>query len=205
MSDGDTLVLYTDGLTERRSEPIEAGLQRMLAALGEAADLEPEGICDLLLRTVAPSGSRSDDVAMLCARFHAGVSFTASFPARPEVLAEMRRTVSGWLIGTAADAQLRDDIVLAVNEACANAVEHARPRGGAGDVRIEAFAGDDLVFRVVDGGMWREASADPMRGRGLELIRSLVDDLVIDRSDEGTTLHLRWSHRRIGGAPWIST
>ena len=203
MADGDALVLYTDGLTERRDEPLETGLERMLRALGQASDLDPDGICDLLLRRVAPPGSRSDDVALLCARFHAGVSFVSTLPARPESLATVRSTVKEWLAGSAADGQLLDDIVLVVNEASANAVEHAYREREEGDIRIEAFAGDDLLVRVADRGAWREPQDDPIRGRGLHLIRSLVDDLVIESEGDGTTVHMRWSHQRIGDA-WIS-
>ena len=64
---GATLVLYTDGLIERRGESIDDGFRRLVARLSEA--VEPlEGWCDQLLDDLAPAASTTDDVAVLLAR-----------------------------------------------------------------------------------------------------------------------------------------
>jgi two-component system, chemotaxis family, sensor kinase Cph1 len=62
---GDTVLLYSDGLVERRSEPLDAGLERLrLAARHGPAELD--ALCDHILSGVQPDGS--DDVALLAAR-----------------------------------------------------------------------------------------------------------------------------------------
>ncbi len=64
---GATLVLYTDGLIERRGETIDDGFNRLVAKLVEALD-PLEGWCDQLLDDLAPAATTSDDVAVLLAR-----------------------------------------------------------------------------------------------------------------------------------------
>jgi DNA-binding response OmpR family regulator len=65
---GATLVLYTDGLVERRDEPIDAGIERLMAA---AAFPEPDldAYCERLVRTVGPA-SPLDDIAVVALRRH---------------------------------------------------------------------------------------------------------------------------------------
>ena len=64
---GATLVLYTDGLIERRGETIDDGFDRLVARLACAED-PLEGWCDQLLDDLAPANSTNDDVAVLLAR-----------------------------------------------------------------------------------------------------------------------------------------
>ncbi|MEV1054466.1 SpoIIE family protein phosphatase [Streptomyces sp. NPDC049887] len=63
---GDQLVLYTDGLVERRDQPIDACLDNLLALLDDP-ERSPDDTCDVLLRTLRPPGDH-DDVALLVAR-----------------------------------------------------------------------------------------------------------------------------------------
>ncbi len=65
---GDTVVLFTDGLVERRDEPIDAGLERLAAAAGEGALLEPDALVDALLDTALAPPDRFDDICVLAVR-----------------------------------------------------------------------------------------------------------------------------------------
>ena len=67
---GSRLVLYTDGLVERRDQPLDAGLEQLVATLA-ALDprLKPDDWCEAIVRTMAPDGS--DDVAVLVAHLDA--------------------------------------------------------------------------------------------------------------------------------------
>jgi anti-sigma regulatory factor (Ser/Thr protein kinase) len=81
-------------------------------------------------------------------------------------------------------------VVLAVNEAVANAIEHGRAERARVVVEAEI---DELVLRatVRDRGRWLDRPSDPDRGRGLLLMEALMDEVAVDRSPEGTTLTLR--------------
>lgn len=67
LCDGDTLLLYTDGLVERRGAGIEAGLSALADALAEFATLTTDALCDAVLRRMLPHGA-DDDVALLAVR-----------------------------------------------------------------------------------------------------------------------------------------
>ncbi|MER5544340.1 SpoIIE family protein phosphatase [Streptomyces sp. NPDC002589] len=64
---GDELVLYTDGLVETRSEPIDARLDTLLDALAATRGHDLEETCDRVLEILRPPGGE-DDVALLIAR-----------------------------------------------------------------------------------------------------------------------------------------
>ena len=65
---GGTLLLYTDGLTERRGEDPDDGIARLASALAELGHLPLEVLCDQLLRRMLPADSAQDDVALLALR-----------------------------------------------------------------------------------------------------------------------------------------
>lgn len=65
---GALLILYSDGLIERRREPITAGLDRLRDAAIELRDASVQAVCDGLLDALGVAGRRDDDVVVLCLR-----------------------------------------------------------------------------------------------------------------------------------------
>ncbi|MFF4211908.1 PP2C family protein-serine/threonine phosphatase [Streptomyces sp. NPDC001796] len=65
---GDTLVLYTDGLIERRDHSIEAGLNRLKDVLCRQCSLSPERLADALLARLGVAGGARDDIALVIVR-----------------------------------------------------------------------------------------------------------------------------------------
>jgi serine phosphatase RsbU (regulator of sigma subunit) len=66
---GATLVLFTDGLVERRDQDLDAGLDRLRAALEELSGRDLDDLCDELLSRMLP-GESDDDVALVAVRLH---------------------------------------------------------------------------------------------------------------------------------------
>jgi anti-sigma regulatory factor (Ser/Thr protein kinase) len=194
---GSTVLLYTDGLVERRGESIDAGLERLRAAATEAPQ-EPESLCDRLLEALVDSAP-SDDIALIAVRAlpHDVRPLDLKLPADPATLAGLRRTLRDWLSRAGADEDEVRDIVLATVEAAANAVEHAYGPGEA-HFELDAHSVDgEVTVTVRDYGSWRSES-DPHRGRGLGVMRAAMDGVEVSSETEGTTVRLR---RRLGRGP----
>jgi anti-sigma regulatory factor (Ser/Thr protein kinase) len=123
-------------------------------------------------------------------------------PAAPERAAQIRREFSDWLRGHfTLDATKASDVVLAVNEALANAAEFAyvtAQRPGVMHVRAD-YDGDAaiLTVTVTDEGAWRHTNPQPQqhrRGRGIPLIHALTDRATFDSTPTGTEVCLEWDH-----------
>jgi serine phosphatase RsbU (regulator of sigma subunit) len=69
MVPGDVLILYTDGLIERRHESIDDGFGRLRLVSEDLADLSPEDFSDALLEALVTVEEQTDDVALLVVRF----------------------------------------------------------------------------------------------------------------------------------------
>ncbi|MFI7501693.1 PP2C family protein-serine/threonine phosphatase [Streptomyces sp. NPDC049687] len=66
--EGSTLVLYTDGLIERRSESIDTGLDRLADSLARHQRSDPETLADALLTDLLPSAGNTDDTVLIAIR-----------------------------------------------------------------------------------------------------------------------------------------
>lgn len=184
---GATLLLYTDGLVETRTESIDVGLARLRElATGNGG---VEGLCAKLVGRLVPS-ERHDDVAMLAARLEpVPERLTGEWPAERGVLAGVRQLLRRWLEKRGASADEIYDIVVACQEACANAVEHAY-RPGRHSFELDAtYDGRRVRVTVRDQGRWRPPRGTH-RGRGVMMMRGLMDSVDIAHTDEGTTVVL---------------
>jgi serine/threonine-protein kinase RsbW len=118
----------------------------------------------------------------------------AALPAVPESASVVRQRLRRWMCDLEWPADAREDIVMAVNEAVANVIEHAYPPAAPGQVRVYGWAvnRDDrqtAVVTVTDDGRWRPERRDRAnRGRGLLLMDVLMAQLMIEPTDRGTSV-----------------
>jgi anti-sigma regulatory factor (Ser/Thr protein kinase) len=190
---GAVLFLYSDGLIERRGEPLDVGMERLRGLLGELASEEPETLADLVLEALTGDVPQDDDVALLCLRNMSVTDpLTVTVPVDPAALAGLRTTVHAWLTAQGIRADAQGDIVLACDEACANAIEHAYHRTTSRPIRVELRRDDDqLVIQVMDVGTWRDDDVERDRGQGISIMRAVMDDVDIRTDDRGTVVTLR--------------
>ena len=195
---GSLLLLYTDGLVERREEPLDAGLERLRTIAAAIGSSSPQAFCDAVLSNAVADVDQRDDVALIALQtLPLGTALKLRMAADPDVLSTLRRQLGRWLKENGVDEQATFDIVLACSEASANATEHAYPPT-QGHFDVEAVHdGDQVEIRISDAGTWRP-DENRGQGRGLMLMRGLVHEVSIDRGDpDGTVVTLR---RRVAGA-----
>jgi anti-sigma regulatory factor (Ser/Thr protein kinase) len=103
----------------------------------------------------------------------------------------LRADLTRWLHAAGVNGTTGYEIVSAVSEAYANAVEHPVDRASR-QVAIEGeFRGHEVVFRVSDQGRWDE-TRDPSRGHyGYRLMEAQMDSVEVERSRSGTVVTLR--------------
>jgi serine phosphatase RsbU (regulator of sigma subunit)/anti-sigma regulatory factor (Ser/Thr protein kinase) len=192
---GSTLLVYTDGVVEVRGESIDEGLERLRVLAEQLAGESVETLCDAVIRELVAGGRPSDDVALLAVHVsEMGDRLRESWPAEASALVGIRHLLRRWLRHHGAADDEAYDITVACQEACANAVEHAYAPG-AEFFEIDATrARATIEIVVTDSGQWRKPRGIN-RGRGLPLMRTLMDDVEVRSGEDGTSILM---HRKLG-------
>jgi PAS domain S-box-containing protein len=195
---GNSLVLYTDGLVEVPGAHIDDGLARLAEQIRDAPE-EPKALCEYLLGRLVPARGAPDDVALLTLR-NTPMSdrIRVDFPNAPEALASMRALLRRWLRHAGGGEQEVAEITTACGEAATNAIEHAGSGGGKPFEVSGRVDGGEVDVSVRDFGTWR-TPREGDQGRGLSLMRALMDRVEVTPTPEGTTVRLRRTLRASGG------
>lgn len=190
-----TLLLYTDGLVERRGHSLDDGMTRAADLVQSGRSQALEEVADRLMAQLEPGGGYPDDVAMLLYRQPA--PFSLEFVADASNLADSRNALRGWLTRAGVEPDQIQDVLIATGEAVANAIEHGHRDQRVGTVSLRATAiVDRLQVTITDTGAWKTPAhtAEFSRGRGISLMRVLMEDCSIESSEAGTTVSM---HARI--------
>ena len=204
---GDMLVLYTDGITEapRFGRPFGQGrFVDLVKAYGVGT---PGELSQAIRRSVATwveDGELRDDLAVLVCQVVPDA--TIGEPTRDLVLpnesarlSDIRRFVSSFLTDVRAPVDVSTEIQLAVGEATGNACRHGRKENGWSEIRVRASLKEDVVtIEIADDGpgfdpeQVRERLPDKFAsgGRGLFLMRTLMDEVEIQPGPGGTTVSM---------------
>jgi serine/threonine-protein kinase RsbW len=116
-----------------------------------------------------------------------------SWPADPEQLVLIRRELSSWLAPLALTEDEVADVVLAVDEAAANAVRHAYGPDESGAVELTLWTEPGtLSIEVVDHGSWRPpAEQSAQGGHGIPLMNRMSESVLIRFDGRGSRVLLR--------------
>jgi serine phosphatase RsbU (regulator of sigma subunit)/anti-sigma regulatory factor (Ser/Thr protein kinase) len=186
-----TLLLYTDGLVERRRSLLDDGIDRATALVQHGRGASLEELADEIMSRLAPDGGYQDDVAMLLYRHPAPLEVT--FPADASQLAPTRKVLRSWLTRARLNPEQAMDVLIATGEAVANAIEHGHRHRPGGTIALDAIAlVDEVQLTITDTGSWKppQPAENPHRGRGITLMRGLMHDVSIKPDTAGTTVQL---------------
>jgi len=122
-------------------------------------------------------------------------------PAAPSSLRAARTSLADWLSQQHWPPDDMDDVILAVNEALTNVIDHAYPADQPGPVQLHAWRGAGSIpetrrvtVAITDRGSWnpahRAVDSGGYRGHGLAVMSGLTASLHIQRSAGGTTVIL---------------
>jgi sigma-B regulation protein RsbU (phosphoserine phosphatase) len=184
IADGSTLVLYTDGLIERRGEAITEGLARLRGTLYDEA---PERLCAHLMDAMIGQYVPADDVAVLAFRVRSHAARPLAEQARPETLVARselfacdsasvkaaRRFIAECVEQLGLERM--PDVQLMVSELASNAVIHT---GSRFDVTVERLDETAVRVEVRDFGQGTprllNGGKDAVSGRGLQIVDLLA-------------------------------
>lgn len=188
---GSTLFLYTDGLLGRDVVRGEEELLRALETLS-VPELHAQALYVSLFQGRPQS---SDDCATLSISCIAGDVEPArlSYSSIPQCASLAREAVRHFSGSLMSDGDRRYEVLSAVGEAIANAIEHGK--AGAGFVFELSFRTDkrDLVIEVSNLGCWRPFEPNIERGRGLKIMRAYANNLEVYSSQDSTRVTLTFS------------
>ena len=195
LPEGSHLVLYTDGLIERRDRDIETGLEMLRDALSHP-DRTPEEACTAVLDALLPERP-SDDIALIVARTRALEPDRIAdwtVPADPAQVAKIRAAVvqrlTGWRLG---DLAYRTELIL--SELITNAIRYA-----TGPIRVRLLCDRSLICEVYDTSSTsphlRYAAATDEGGRGLFLVSQFADRWGTRYTSDGKVI---WTEQGLRG------
>ena len=186
IEDGSMLVLYTDGLVEKRTQDIDVGLNRLRDIFTPATvDLPLEELCRATLAGVYADQQR-DDIAVLIARLRSIPKDNIASWTLPSELTSARRArglikrpLKKWGL-----SDLQPVAELLVSELVTNAVRYAQ-----GKVGLRLILEGGLVCEVLDDSAalprLRHPDEDDERGRGLQVVSQVAQRWGARRSLTG--------------------
>lgn len=178
---GDIVVLYTDGLIERRDRPMQHGLQRLLEVASEGLFRSAKALGEYLLSKLADAPE--DDMALVILRVpqpgevhngaHASKRVRASFASEPGSVGRARKLLAEVCAKWNLPPQPSSELVL--SELVSNAVVHGwgqiilRLFQDGGGIRIEVEDRNPTGPRKLDGHLERSG------GYGIKIVDKLSD------------------------------
>ena len=215
---GDTLFLYTDGLTEAENSGHEQfGRERMEAQLRTAAQRQPAEMVGDMENAVSDfvgNAEQSDDLTMFAIRLLANPRSAskgeAVHAANGQHFALVMRndiqqipTLAEWIDTLGLPDALNMSINLALEETVSNVMLYAYPETQSGQVLVEAEKFPErVVFTISDSGKafdpTEQAEPDlslsvedrPIGGLGIHLVRQIMDEIHYERKNDKNILTL---------------
>ncbi|KDE97795.1 histidine kinase [Mycolicibacterium aromaticivorans JS19b1 = JCM 16368] len=191
-----TLLLYTDGLVERRRRSLDEGIEQVTNVIRDDSALDLDPLADQIMTSLAPPGGYQDDVALLIYRHPKPLEVT--IPADPLHLAPARAALRDWLTSAGIDHDQAQDVLVAAGEAVTNAIEHGYRHGEGGTITLQATSEVDLLrLTISDAGSWKpKETGYTHRGRGIQIMEALMEDVSILPDESGTVVRLSTRIRR---------
>ena len=179
------LYFFSDGATDvRDAEQRTLGSDGLRAIITRHADLAPEPRLRALIGELKRLRLVDDTTLLLLQEPRGKTMLTLldlKFPARAEQMREVRGALRGALDGQDVAPELRDRLVLAVDEACTNIIRHAYSNCPAGNISLRLTRESDMLgFELRD----EAPPVDPARVKPRDLSECRAGGLGVNFIDE---------------------
>ena len=207
LAPGDTLLLYTDGLTEAENEQKELfGEARALdaaAAVGAMEAQEQLAKLHKAMQQFVDNAEQSDDLTLLAIRYTSAEK-TLTLTNNIQELDQLEPFLNKFFERNNLDFSLLPNVNLALEEALANVIMYAYPEGTQGEVTLTAKVADNTIcMEIKDKGtpfnplQQQEANLDvsleerQIGGLGIHLIKEIMDEVEYVYEDGRNVLKMR--------------
>ena len=212
LTDGSTLFLYTDGLTEAKNRERQMfGVERVMDVLNGCADLKPAQLLEKMEREVhafVEDAEQSDDLTMLAIhytpkQFDSKLTETLVLKNDVHEVTRFSNFIKSVLEQLGIEKSLARKLRLAVEEAVVNVIDYAYPLGSEGDITIHVMSdGHSIRFKIIDAGVAFDPTAKEkadttlsiddrqIGGLGILLVRELMDTINYERENGQNVLTL---------------
>ena len=212
LTDGSTLFLYTDGLTEAKNRERQMfGVERVMDVLNDSADLKPAQLLEKMEREVhafVEDAEQSDDLTMLAIhytpkQFDSKLTETLVLKNDVHEVTRFSNFIKSVLEQLGIEKSLARKLRLAVEEAVVNVIDYAYPLGSEGDITIHVMSdGHSIRFKIIDAGVAFDPTAKEkadttlsiddrqIGGLGILLVRELMDTINYEREEGQNILTL---------------
>ncbi|MBI4012503.1 MAG: SpoIIE family protein phosphatase [Candidatus Rokubacteria bacterium] len=191
LNPGDTLLFYSDGVTESFDPNGRAfGEEGLLAALVGLAGASARAVVERLreaVRLFTVNAEPSDDIAILAVRRLGTLPLVLDVPADPRAVMEATDRLRAWCRAEGISVAATHDLALALEEMGTNVAIHALARRPGATFRVRlARAGGEAVLEIRDPGppfnpleapppVIANGPADqPVGGLGIQLVRGVM-------------------------------
>ena len=193
--EGGSLYLYSDGVTEAGGEQ-ELGEDGLKALLDEFSQYPLAQRLRCIIERLS-SGSYHDDITILAIESAEKVPVgVLKFPSDPATLKEMRAQVRAMVTGAGATEGLAEEIVVALNEACMNVIQHGYQGSTLGEYELRVTHNKNrraMIFELldhappVDKARIKSRELEDVRpgGLGVYFIKQLMDEVDFCTPPEG--------------------
>ena len=206
LSPGDSIFLYTDGVTEATDANSSLfGIDRMLSALNKEPDEKP----NIILKNVRSgidhfvgNAPQFDDITMLCIRYYGREGKTMTIPAKVENLDSVLAFVDNALEEAGCPMKAQMQLDLAVEEIFVNIASYAYG-SGTGNAVIGVSIDDGICtitlsdngipynpLEKVDPDVTLAAEDRQIGGLGIFMVKKSVDDMIYEYKNGQNILKL---------------
>lgn len=208
LAPGDTIFLYTDGLTEAENAQKELfGEQRALETASQFGTLTAEEQIEQMRQAVhvfVNQAEQSDDLTLLAVRYNPITESTLTLTNDINELNRLEPFLEKFFDQNSLDQALLSSVDLALEEALANVIMYAYPEGEKGEVTLSTHVEDYAIYmKISDMGIpfnpleQKEADLNvsleerKIGGLGIHLIKEIMDELAYVYEDGRNVLKMR--------------